>query len=50
MLELFLTFLQAAIGTALLYTGIKWAHGTISGSTEDEEQRLNLRHCLVMGL
>lgn len=29
-------FSQAAVGTALLYTGIKWAHGTISGSTEDE--------------
>lgn len=29
-------FSQAAVGTALLYTGIKWAHGKLSGSTEDE--------------
>lgn len=29
-------FGQAAVGTSLLYTGIKWAHGTLSGSTEDE--------------
>lgn len=29
-------FSQAAVGTALLYTGIKWTHGKLSGGTEDE--------------
>lgn len=35
-IENVLDFGQAAIGTSLLYTGIKWTHGKISGSTEDE--------------
>lgn len=30
-------FSQASVGTALLYTGIKWTHGKLSGSTEDEK-------------
>lgn len=29
-------FSQAAVGTALLFAGIRWTQGTISGSTEDE--------------
>lgn len=31
-----LDFGKAAVGTSLLYTGIRWTHGKLSGSSEDE--------------
>ena len=35
-IENVLDFGKAAVGTSILYTGIKWTHGKLSGSTEDE--------------
>lgn len=35
-IENVLDFGKAAVGTSLLYTGIRWTHGKMSGSTEDE--------------
>lgn len=37
-----LDFGKAAVGTTLLYTGIKWTHGKLSGSTEDERAAAKL--------
>lgn len=34
---------KAAIGTSLLYTGVKWVHGNISGSSEDELAEAKLK-------
>lgn len=45
----FLDFSKAAIGTGLLITALKWVHGSISGSTEDERAEAKLKAIFADG-